>query len=189
MNITIAITGASGTIYAVQLIKYLCTSEQVVGISLVITDNGKDVAAYELGEQWQQELAHPKVKLYENNNLFTPIASGSALNDAMVIVPCSMGMVARIANGISDDLISRAADVTLKERGRLIVVPRESPLSLIHLRNMTALTEAGAVILPACPSFYHHPQSLEELTMSTVERILQQLQIKKIDSYQWKKSE
>lgn len=187
MKITIAITGASGTIYAARLLDFLSGASQVERISLVVTDNGRDVAAHELGAQWCEKLLLPKVTLYENDNLFTPIASGSAMDDAMVIVPCSMGMVARVAMGVSDDLISRAADVMLKERGRLIVVPRESPLSLIHLRNMTALAEAGAVILPAAPSFYHHPQTIEQLVESTVERILKQLQINKTDSYQWKR--
>jgi 4-hydroxy-3-polyprenylbenzoate decarboxylase len=111
-------------------------------------------------------------KFYKNNDFFAPFASGSAQYKTMIICPSSMGLLARIANGISDDLITRSADVILKERRRLIIVPRETPYNLIHLRNMTSLTEAGAIICPATPSFYHQPKSIEEIIDTVVDRVL-----------------
>lgn len=185
MKITVAITGASGTIYARRLIEFLANSEEVESIALVMTRSAQDVVQHELSEDWDiKGLA--KVVQYNIDDMFTPIASGSAAADAMVIVPCSMGMVGRIASGVSNDLVTRAADVMLKERLPLIVVPRETPLSLIHLKNLVVLTQAGAVILPAMPSFYHNPQSIEQLVDSVVERIIKQLKITKKDSYRWK---
>lgn len=126
-----------------------------------------------------------KITVFDNDDFFTPVASGSAAADAMVIVPCSMGMVGRIACGVSNDLISRAADVMLKERLSLILVVRETPFSLIHLQNMVTLSAAGAVILPASPSFYHLPETIEQLVDSVVERILKQLSINNTNQYQW----
>lgn len=184
MKITVAITGASGAIYAKRVIEFLSRSTQVDSIVVVMTGNGKTVAAYELPDWIPQQTN--KVVVVDNSDLFTPIASGSAAADAMVIVPCSMGMVGRIANSISNDLVSRAADVMLKERLPLIIVPRESPMSLIHLRNLVTLSESGVVILPASPSFYHHPSDIEALTDSITERIIKQLKLTKTDSYRWK---
>ena len=108
----------------------------------------------------------------ENNDFFAPSASGSALIDAMVICPCSMGLLGRMAHGLSEDLITRSADVMLKERRKLIIVPRETPYNLIHLRNMTSLTEAGAIICPASPSFYSKPQTLEAAAQTVVDRVI-----------------
>jgi 4-hydroxy-3-polyprenylbenzoate decarboxylase len=115
------------------------------------------------------------VRILEPNDMFTPPASGSYRHDGMVIAPCSMGTAGRIASGVSDDLITRAADVCLKERRPLILVARETPLSLIHLRNLTALTEAGATIMPACPAFYHGPATIEDLVDTVVVRVLRHL--------------
>lgn len=125
------------------------------------------------------------VKLLDEKNYFTPPASGSFRHDGMVIVPCSMGTAGRIANGISNDLLSRSADVCLKEKRPLILVPREMPWNLIHLRNMTQLAEAGATILPASPAWYQKPQSLEDLADTVVARILQQLGVEQNVMPQW----
>lgn len=186
MKIAIGITGASGTIYAERLLSHLLPfleSGQVKTIAVIFTKNGHDVAQFERPEflSWlarQAETGH--IVEYPNNDFFTPVASGSAGFDTLVVVPCSMGMVARIAGGISDDLISRAADVMLKENSprhprTLLLCPRETPLSLIHLRNLTAIREAGGIILPAMPSFYTHPATIEEAVDTVVLRILSQL--------------
>ena len=170
-NIAVAITGASGSIYAKQLIeKLLSLTEQVNELSVVMTDNAKIV--------WQTELeaAHYEnypVKYFTKNDFMAPFASGSGGYDCLIIVPCSMGTLGRIANGISDDLITRAADVMLKERKKLICVARETPYSLVHIRNMEAVTLAGGIICPATPSFYSKPKSIEDLTMTVVDRALQ----------------
>lgn len=168
MKVIVAITGASGAIYARQCIEQLISSEQVEQIALIISDKGREVLAYEEVELPSSE----KIQHYDNSDMFSPVASGSAEWDTMIIVPASMGSVGRIASGVSLSLIERAADVMLKERRRVIVVVRETPYSLIHLRNMTSLTEAGAVILPASPSFYSHPQSIEQATLTVVERVI-----------------
>lgn len=183
MKITVAVTGASGTIYAKRLIEKLIQSKEVEQVFVVFSQSGLQVASYEL-PHWKI-TEQDKVRILSNDDFFAPIASGSSVGEAMVIVPCSMGALGRIASGISSDLISRAADVTLKERARLIVVPRESPFSLIHLNNMTTLTQAGAIIMAASPSFYSHPSSIDELVDTIVERILSQLKIKNEDRYHW----
>lgn len=168
MKVIVAITGASGAIYARQTLQQLISADEVDEIALVVSDMGREVMAYEGVEIPVSE----KIVRYANDDMFSPVASGSASWDAMIIVPASMGSVGRIASGVSLSLIERAADVMLKERRRLIVVVRETPYSLIHLRNMTTLTEAGAIILPASPSFYAHPKELEQATMTVVERII-----------------
>lgn len=168
MKIIVAITAASGAIYARQVLEHLVRSEQVERIALIMSDNAAAVVEHE-GEVLP---ASGKIECMDNHSMFSSVASGSATWDAMIVVPSSMGTVGRIAAGVSQTLIERAADVMLKERRRLIFVVRETPFSLIHLRNMTTLTEAGAVILPASPSFYSHPQSIEALTMTVVERVL-----------------
>lgn len=168
MKIILAITGASGAIYARQMLEQLIASAQVEQIALIISDKGREVMRYE-----QQELpSSPKIVCYANDDMFSAVASGSADWDSMIIIPASMGSVGRIASGVSLSLIERAADVMLKERGRLILMVREAPYSLIHLRNMTTLTEAGAIIIPASPSFYSHPTDIEQATMTIVERII-----------------
>lgn len=166
MKIVAAVTGASGAIYARMCLKSLVAAPQVEHIALIISRRAAEVLEYE-----QVRLpVSPKITLYDNDDMFAPAASGSAGYDAMIIVPASMGSIGRIASGVSLSLVGRAADVMLKERRRLVCVVRESPYSLIHLRNMTALTEAGAVILPASPSFYSHPQTVEQAVATVVER-------------------
>ncbi|KXK41615.1 MAG: 3-octaprenyl-4-hydroxybenzoate carboxy-lyase [Bacteroidetes bacterium OLB11] len=148
---------------------------------MVMSNNAKDVWKYELGgEDYQFE----NIKHYAINDYFSPIASGSSRYDALVICPCSMGTLGRIANGISDNLITRAADVMLKEKRKLICVVRDSPYNLIHVQNMKTIIEASGIICPASPSFYSLPQSIDELIMTIVERILNLLDIP-AKTYQW----
>lgn len=181
MNIIVAITGASGAIYARQTLELLLASNSVERIALILSDHAEDVIAAEREQLPESE----RIERYANNDMWASPASGSARWDAMVVVPASMGTVARIAQGVSRTLIERAADVMLKERRRLIVVVRETPYSLIHLRNMTTLTEAGAIILPASPSFYSHPQTITEAALTVVERIIAHLGIN-APHYEWK---
>ena len=189
MKITIAITGASGTIYAHRLLAKLADNKEVKSIYVVMSDMAKEVAKHELSET---DLLHEidtnsKAVLLNNNDFFTPIASGSNSADVMVIIPASMGSIGRIAAGISGDLIARAADVMLKEEKKLIICPRETPLSLIHLRNLTTLKEAGATILPATPSFYSQPQTIEELVDSVIDRIIAQIGLEN-NGFKWQAS-
>lgn len=181
-RLVVAVTGASGAIYAQRfLVQAACVYEK---IHLMLSEQAVQVLATELRlntdprkdgfRDWLGE-AYPNIELCNERNFFTPPASGSYRHDGMVIVPCSMGTVGRIANGISNDLVTRAADVCLKEGRKLIVVPREMPWNLIMLRNMTQLAEAGGTILPACPAWYHNPSTLEELADTVVARILQAL--------------
>ena len=182
LKIILAITGASGSIYAQRIIHYLerCTNQQM-SFDIVLSSNAKDVWQHELGTDPYKSINH---KIYNKDDFFAPFASGSANYDSMIICPASMGSIGRIANGISDDLISRAADVILKERKKLIIMARETPYNLIHLRNMTTLTEAGAMIIPATPSFYSKPKTITELVDTVVVRILQAVDIE-TNSYQW----
>ncbi len=181
MRVVVAITAASGAIYARQLLAALVASDEVERVALIYSANARDVVAHE-GEKMPES---EKIEVFENNNLFASPASGSARWDAMVVVPSSVGTVGRVASGVSQTLIERAADVMLKERRRLIFVVRETPYSLIHLRNMTALTEAGAVILPATPSFYSLPQSIEEVCQTVTERVTAMLGLS-CERYEWK---
>jgi len=174
-RILIAVTGASGAIYARRVVARLLERGERVG--LAVSRQGWQVAAEELGRAdnpVELVLGHDddRVVYYTTEQFDSPFATGSQPWQAMVIVPCSMGTVGRIAAGTSTDLITRAADVALKERRHLVLVPRETPLSLIHLRNLTALAEAGAIILPPSPGFYQHPQTLEEVVEFVVERIV-----------------
>ncbi len=171
-RVVVAVTGASGSIYARLLLKSLATPAEgqlAPEIAVVFSDNAMQIWEYELNEKLQTPI---KATIYSNDDFYAPFASGPSEWDTMIICPASMGMTGRIAAGISDDLISRAADVMLKERRRLILVPRETPYSLIHLRNMTLLTKAGATICPATPSFYSQPATIDELAMTVVERVL-----------------
>ncbi len=183
-KIMIGVTGASGSIYAERLIQLLLGS--VDRIYLVVTETGEKVAAHELssdsilrrsfsGALSKKELTI--IRIFKINDLFAPCASGTAAPDAMVVTPCSMGTLARISTGVSSNLLERSADVVLKQKRRLIVCPREMPFNLIHLRNMTALAEAGAEILPLMPGFYQKPKSLEDLVNFCVGKILEQLDI------------
>lgn len=167
-KIVLAIGGSSGSIYAKTLIEKLKQFEHLT-VGVVMTDNAKLNWELELGHFDENDIPF---KQYSNKDFFAPFASGSAQYDTMIICPCSMGLLARIAGGISDDLITRAADVTLKERRRLILVPRETPYSTIHLRNMLSLSEAGSIICPASPSFYSKPETIQELVDTVVNRVI-----------------
>ncbi|MFI3295447.1 MAG: UbiX family flavin prenyltransferase [Rikenellaceae bacterium] len=185
MRLHIAITGASGTIYAQRLIERTSGLERVSKIYITLTQTATLVARHELSEQIIEQLAAtPKAEILDNQNYFNGVASGSSAPEAMVIIPCSMGMLARVANGISSDLISRSADVMLKEERKLIVVPRETPLSLIHLENMVKLQKAGATILPATPSFYAKGQTIIDMVDSVVDRIMDHLSLDDV-KYRW----
>ena len=180
MKVIVAITGASGAIYARQTLEVLIAHPDVERIALILSDHAEDVMQAESVTLPTSE----RIVRYANSDMWASVASGSARWDAMIIVPCSMGTVGRIASGVSQTLIERAADVMLKERRRLVLVVRESPYSLIHLRNMTTLTEAGAIILPASPSFYFKPHSIEELCMTTTLRALEMAGIE-VEHRQW----
>lgn len=173
MKVIVAITGASGAIYARHTLEQLIASSEVERIALIVSDKAQQVIPFEGITLPDSE----KIIRYDNHDMFSEVASGSASWDAMVIVPASMGTVGRVASGVSLSLIERAADVVLKERRRLVVVVRETPYSLIHLRNMTTLTEAGAIILPASPSFYSHPSTIDEAVQTVVERIISHIGI------------
>ena len=168
------ITGASGSVYAVRLIDVL--REQGIEVHVVITDSGQRVLDYECGVT-MEELSRRVDVLYPNTDVGAAIASGSFRMDAMVILPCSMKTAGAIAHGVTDDLLTRAADVTLKEGRRLLLVPRETPMHEIHLENLLRLARAGAVIMPAAPGFYHRPETLDGLVNMMVGKILDRLGI------------
>jgi 4-hydroxy-3-polyprenylbenzoate decarboxylase len=169
-KIVVAITGASGSIYAKLLLDKLAALQQQWNeVSVVMSDNAKQV--------WQTELKNDSFskfsfKIYNPSDFSAPFASGSGRYDTMLIVPCSMGTLGRIATGISNDLVSRAADVILKERRKLICMVRDTPYNLIHIRNMETVTLAGGIICPASPSFYSRPSTIEEVAATVVDRIL-----------------
>jgi 4-hydroxy-3-polyprenylbenzoate decarboxylase len=173
-HLIVAITGASGAAYARMLLHTL--SQEAIRIHLVASQAGKSVYDLEIGKSLEDDLPQG-VSFYDENDLTAPFASGSFLSKGMVVVPCSMGTLAAIANGISQNLIHRAADVCLKEGRRLVLVPRETPLNSIHLRNMLRLSKAGGIILPAMPGFYHQPQAVDDLVRFIVARIIEQLQM------------
>jgi 4-hydroxy-3-polyprenylbenzoate decarboxylase len=169
-KIVLAITGASGSIYAFKLLGRLHEIQAPVQeIAVIFSDTGKEIWKSEIGSEFHNEGA---AKEYDNKKYYAPFASGSSKYDSMIICPASMGTAGRIANGTSDDLIARTADVMLKEKRRLIIVPRETPYNLIHLENMKRLTLAGAIICPATPSFYSNPRTIDDLVMTVVDRII-----------------
>ena len=169
-KIILSITGASGAIYAKLLLeKFEKLKSQIDTVALVMSDNAKEVWSVELGDRSFEQL---KLKRYDKNDFNAPFASGSAKFMTMIVCPCSMGTLARIASGISNDLTTRAADVILKERRKLILVTRDTPLSLIHINNMKTVTEAGGIICPASPSYYSKPKNIEELALTVVDRVV-----------------
>ncbi|NND31482.1 MAG: UbiX family flavin prenyltransferase [Saprospiraceae bacterium] len=170
-KLIVGIGGASGSVYAKQLLDKLVLphGEEKLQVAVVITENG--IANWELEIGSFDRSSYP-FTFYKNNDFNAPFASGSARYETLIICPCSMGLLGRISSGLSTDLITRAADVILKERRKLIVVPRETPLSLIHLNNMKILTEAGGIICPAIPSFYHKPETITDVVNTVVFRIL-----------------
>lgn len=169
-KIVVAVAGASGAVYAEKLLEKLLKADDAPSeIAVVFSDKAVEIWEYETGRPFSPG---PGAKVFNNFDFFAPFASGSSSYDTMIICPASMGIMGRIANGVSDDLITRAADVMLKERRRLIVVPRETPYNLIHIRNMETLTLAGAIICPATPSFYSRPATIDDLVMTVVDRII-----------------
>ncbi len=186
MKVIVAVSGASGSIYARLLISRLSAISAVEHIAVVCSANALRIVEHELSHPlYDSECS--KIVMYDNTDFFAPMASGSSLYDAMIIVPASMGMVGRVARGVSDDLISRAADVMLKEHRKLVVVFREMPLSCIHLQNLSTLSLAGAVVLPASPAFYALPESIEDLCNSVVDKILLQLSLSDASVFDWSK--
>lgn len=181
-KIIVAITGASGSIYAKVLFDNLLKlTDQIEKVGVVMSDNAKEVWRFELGNSAYDEYPFD---FYQKMDFNAPFASGSAKFDTMVIVPCSMGTLGRIAHGISNDLISRAADVILKERRKLIAVVRDTPFSLIHINNMKTVTEAGGIICPASPSFYSIPKTLEDVAQTVVSRVIDLIGLEQ-DAYRW----
>lgn len=181
-KILIAITGASGAVYPKLLIdKLLKLQDQWTELSVVMSTNAKLIWATELGND---DFKNLPLRFYEKNDFNAPFASGSAKYNIMMVSPCSMGTLSRIAAGISNDLITRAADVILKERRKLLLMLRETPYSLVHIKNMEAVTLAGGIICPATPSFYSRPKTIEDAAMTVVDRLLDLAGLD-IASYRW----
>lgn len=181
-KIVLAVGGSSGSIYAKVLMDDLVKlSDQIQAVGVVMSDNAKFNWRYELDNEDYKKYPFD---FYEKKDFMAPFASGSAKYEIMIVCPCSMGIVGRIAAGISDDLTTRAADVILKERRRLLLVPRDTPYSLIHLNNMKTITEAGGTICPAVPSFYSKPVDFEALARTVTDRVLDLAGLD-IKSYRW----
>ena len=191
-RLVVGITGASGSIYAIRFLEaalehydriYLTVSENAV--TVIRSELGIDSPAGKMDTCSLLGKYSDKVEVLDPHDLTAPPASGSVRHEGMVIVPCSMGTAGRIASGMSNDLLTRAADVCLKERRPLILVVRETPLNLVHLRNLTTLAEAGAVVLPAAPGFYNSPKTIEDLVSFVVGRVMQQLGLTQELSPEW----
>lgn len=176
----IGVTGASGAVYAARLIGHL--KDLGHEVHLILSESGKKVCAFE----GFPDLAERADKVWDNQDFFAPPSSGSWTHQGMAIVPCSMGTLGKVAHGIGDNLLTRAADVCLKERFRLVIVPREAPMSAIHLRNQASLAEAGALIIPANPAFYHRPKTLEELADTVLQRVLDHLGVEHQVGRRWR---
>jgi 4-hydroxy-3-polyprenylbenzoate decarboxylase len=186
MKIVVAMTGASGAIYTQRLLDNL--DPKTHEIHFISTKHAREVSQVEL-PKGELKISPSVIQYDEDGSMFVPFVSGSARLDAMVVIPASMGTIGRVANGVSDTTIARAADVFLKERRKLIFVPRESPFNLIHLRNMATLTEAGATIIPACPSFYSKPKTVVEVVDTIIGRVLDHLGIEHKLVKRWRSSE
>ena len=191
-KIVVGITGASGSIYAKRLIEVLVNNG--IQTNVIATEKGAQVFKYELNldiNLWINELStkFANIKLENNNNMFSAVASGSHEYDAVIIVPCSMGTLAEISHGLSKNLLCRAADVALKEGRELIIVPRETPLNAIHLENMCKLSKVGAKIIPAMPAFYNKPQTIDDLVDFMVGKILNYLKINNTLFKKWEDTE
>ncbi|WP_037571649.1 UbiX family flavin prenyltransferase [Spirochaeta cellobiosiphila] len=188
----IAITGASGSLYGIRMIQELIKHNRTV--YTLITDSAKQVIPFETGKSWEQWYSefnqnNEYVQDIPLNNIYHKIASGSYSTEAMIISPCSMGTLGRIASGISSNLLERAADVTLKEKRSLILMARETPLNRIHIQNMLTINEAGGIIFPPTPAFYAKPQTIEELVQATVCRVLQLAGLEINNPYSWQPDE
>jgi 4-hydroxy-3-polyprenylbenzoate decarboxylase len=191
--LTVAITGASGSILPKHLLDALERDERVGTINLIISDSGLRVMAEELGVSGRSEVVTKllgrmagKIRQQNNDDIGANVASGSYATDAMIVLPCSMGTLARIANGMAIHLIERAADVCLKERRPLVLCVRETPFNRIHLRNMTLAAEAGAIIFPVIPAFYFQPASTDEIAREFANRVLARVGLPQPGAYQWK---
>lgn len=191
-TLILAVTGASGSIFAIEMLRALEMDERVGRVHLVVSPSALRVFAEETGVSGRNLLVEKllgqkseKITLLPHEDIGAPIASGSYPVDAMVVLPCSMGTLAGIAHGLAGNLIERAADVCLKERRRLVLCVRETPLNLIQIRNMAAVTEAGATVFPVIPTFYNHPQSVEEIARNYVNRVLQHIGLAQPGAYAW----
>jgi 4-hydroxy-3-polyprenylbenzoate decarboxylase len=190
--ITLAITGASGSIFAIEMLRALDADNRVATVHLVVSPSALRVFAEEAGVSGrtalvQKLLGHTArcTTLLAHEDIGASIASGSSPVDAMIVLPCSMGTLGGIAHGLAGNLIERAADVCLKERRRLILCVRETPFNLIHLRNMAAVTEAGATVFPLIPTFYNHPETVEDIARNYVHRVLQHIGLPQPGAYAW----
>jgi len=184
MKLIVGITGASGAIYPYQLLSFL-REKTHHEIAIIASENGRRIFYDELKKKIE-EFDYP---IYDLRDFDAPFTSGSARYEALVILPCSMGSLGRIAHGLSDDILTRTADVFLKEKRKFIVVPRETPFSLIHIENLRLLALAGVTIIPAIPSFYSHPQTVETLAFTVTSRILDHLDIDNQLTKRWKEDE
>lgn len=196
MNLTIAITGASGAILAREALRALDADERVARVHFVASENSLRVLAEELGISGRNGLLEKllstkteKIVQLTDSDIGAPIASGSHPSNGMIVLPCSMGTLAAIANGLANSLIARAADVTLKERRPLILCVRETPFNRIHLRNMTLAAEAGATIFPVIPAFYNQPVTTEEMARTFVQRVLAHIGLPQPGAYVWQPEE
>lgn len=192
-NLTVATTGASGSIFLRELLRILDRDERVGIVNFVASDNALRVLAEELQISGRSSLgqqllgrASPKIRQQNNQNIGANIASGSYPSDGMIVIPCSMGTLGKIANGIAEHLIERAADVCLKERRRLVLCCREAPLNKIHIRNMSLAADAGATIFPLIPTFYNHPTSVEDMAREFCNRVLSHFGLPQPDAFRWK---
>ncbi len=192
--VTVGVTGASGAILAQKALVLLEEDARVARVHLVVTEAGQRLFAEELGlsagdlkQLPSRILGHPaaKIEILPNKDVGASIASGSYVVDSMIVIPCSMGTLGAIANGISDDLVARAADVMLKEGRKLVLCARDTPFNRVHLENMLRAQQAGAVIMPVVPAFYHHPKTIDDLVTQYVCRVLAQIDLPQEKMYRW----
>ena len=191
-NITLAVTGASGSIYAAEMLRALEADARVAKVNLVVSDNALRVLAEEMQLSGRSGLAEKllgapskKIQQHPDSDVGANIASGSYRSDCMIILPCSMGTLAAIANGLASNLIQRAADVCLKEKRPLLLCVRETPLNRIHLRNMQLASDAGATIFPVIPTLYNHPQNTAEMARQFVHRVLAHVGLPQPGAFEW----
>ncbi len=194
-RLTLAVTGASGAVYAIEMLRALAADERVEHVDLVLSPSALRVFAEETLVQGRAGVvekivgqATEKIRLLAHEDIGAAIASGSYVSDGMIVLPCSMGTLAGIAHGMAGNLIERAADVCLKERRMLVLCVRETPLNLIHIRNMAAATEAGAVIYPCVPTLYDKPQDTTAMARNFVQRVLQHVGLPQVGAFEWGKS-
>ncbi len=195
-TLTLAVTGASGSILSLEMLRVLASDARVGRIHLVVSPSALRVLAEETGVSGRNSLVEKvfsssgargaeKILQHAHEDVGAPIASGSYPSDGMIVLPCSMGTLAGIAHGLAGNLVERAADVCLKERRRLVLCVRETPLNLIHIRNMAAVTEAGATVFPVIPTFYNQPKTMEDVARNFVDRVLQHIGLPQKDAFVW----